>query len=187
MRDKQILVRAERRRRIMAVKVKVKPIGLLDMLKFKNQVKEREKVIDRAKAMPFPKEYETNFICGPGGHPDSGYMQKKYPNFLRTAAYPFNTVCRSIGIPDDALDILNTYWPYLRCDCDTLTFMHYCLCVYKYIRRGAYIPRLTVHQLSNAMIERIRENGGDIWFHVKAEEIIFDKNGKICGVSTTAG
>ena len=129
----------------------------------------------------------TAYISSSGGHPDSKYMQKEFPNFLRTATYPFNKVCKAMHIPDDAVDIMNTYWPYLGCDCETLTFMHYCLCVYKYIRRGAYIPKLTVHQLSNAMIEQIRSCGSDIWFHAKATEILFDKQDKICGVRTTAG
>lgn len=40
--------------------VKVSKIGLIDMLKFKNQVKVREKVIDSAEAKPFPKSYATN-------------------------------------------------------------------------------------------------------------------------------
>lgn len=40
--------------------VKVSKIGLIDMLKFKNQVKAREKVIASAEAKPFPKVYATN-------------------------------------------------------------------------------------------------------------------------------
>ncbi len=126
------------------------------------------------------------YISQSGGQPDSKYLQSEFPNFLRTAAYPFNEVCRAMKIPVEAQDIINTYWPYLGCDCETLSFMHYCLCVYKYIRRGAYIPEKTVHQLSNAMIERIRELGGEIWFHTKATEILFEGD-QICGVRTTAG
>ncbi len=114
------------------------------------------------------------------------YMQREFPNFLRTAAYPFNTVCRALNIPEDALDILNTYWSYLGCDCDTLTFLHYCLCVYDYIRRGAYIPELTVHRLSTAVTEQIRAAGGEIWMHARACEVLFER-GAICGVRTTAG
>ncbi len=129
----------------------------------------------------------TAYIGKSNGHPDSKYMQKAFPNFLRTATYPFNEVCRAMKIPTDAVDIMNTYWPYLGCDCETLTFMHYCLCVYKYIRRGAYIPKLTVHQLSNAMIEQIRSCGSEVWLHTKATEILFDKQDKISGVRTTAG
>jgi len=44
----------------MAVQVKVGPIGLLDMLKFKNQAKTREQVIKKTPAAPLPKEYNTN-------------------------------------------------------------------------------------------------------------------------------
>ncbi len=44
----------------MDTQVKVKPIGLIDMLKFKNQVAEREKVIAQAEAKDFPKKYRTN-------------------------------------------------------------------------------------------------------------------------------
>lgn len=44
----------------MEVNVKVKAVGLLDMLKFKNQVKEREKVIANAPVKDFPQVYGTN-------------------------------------------------------------------------------------------------------------------------------
>lgn len=44
----------------MEANVKIKSIGLLDMLKFKNQVKEREKVIAGTPAKEFPATYGTN-------------------------------------------------------------------------------------------------------------------------------
>lgn len=42
------------------LKIKVGPIGLLDMLKFKNQVKTRDKEIAKGKADLFPKEFDVN-------------------------------------------------------------------------------------------------------------------------------
>lgn len=44
----------------MAQNVKISPIGILDMLKFKNLPKQRRKVIEKSPATPLPKEYGSN-------------------------------------------------------------------------------------------------------------------------------
>ena len=44
----------------MALNIKVGPIGALDMLKFKNQVKKRNQIIDSTTPAPLPEEYGTN-------------------------------------------------------------------------------------------------------------------------------
>lgn len=48
----------------MSLKVKVSAIGLLDMLKFKNQTKVREKTIEKGAETPLPSSYAGK--C-PGG------------------------------------------------------------------------------------------------------------------------
>ena len=62
-------------------------------------------------------------------------------------------------------------------------FIHYCNMFMKYVSRAAYIPAHTSHEISNAMVERLRELGGDIWFNCRAEKFLFDGD-KVCGVRT---
>lgn len=44
----------------MAIKIKVSSIGILDMLKFKNQPKVRRRMIEKSHTTPLPKEYGSN-------------------------------------------------------------------------------------------------------------------------------
>lgn len=61
---------------------------------------------------------------------DSMLYLKRFPNFLRLAERPFNAVLRKIGMPEDAIDILNVYWTYIGMDYERLS---------SYIRRGCSI------------------------------------------------
>lgn len=128
----------------------------------------------------------TIYINQSNGSPDSEYMKKHFPNFLRTAAHTTNKVLDALKMPRDAQDILNTYWSYLGVDTERLTFMHYAAMVHKYVTRSAYIPELTSHGLSLAFIDRFQQLGGEVWFNTKVEKVLF-KNGAVSGVSTTQG
>lgn len=128
----------------------------------------------------------TVYINSSNGNPDSSVLKKQYPNFLRTAAYPTNKVLDALKMPEDAQDILNTYWVYLGVDTERLSFMHYAAMVYKYVSRSAYIPELTSHGLSLALIERFRQMGGEVWYNTTVNKVLFDGD-RACGVSTTQG
>ena len=54
----------------------VKPIGILDMLEFKNMVPKRQKIIESAPAVPLPKTYTVNETAA-ALHPDRQYMTVK--------------------------------------------------------------------------------------------------------------
>ena len=126
------------------------------------------------------------YISASNGKADSKVMQEKYPNFLRTAAHPVNKVLKALGMPLKAQDILNVYWSYIGAPNDRTPFMHYAAMVQKYVRRFAYIPDKTSHQLTAGLIERYREYGGEVWFNCRAEKFLFNGD-HICGVSTTCG
>lgn len=128
----------------------------------------------------------TIYINGSNGNPDSAVLKKDYPNFLRTAAYPTSKVLDAIKMPQDAQDILTTYWVYLGVNPERLSFMHYAAMVYKYISRSAYIPELTSHGLSLALVERFRQMGGEVWYNTTVNKVLFDGD-RACGVSTTQG
>jgi prolycopene isomerase len=126
------------------------------------------------------------YITASKGHTDSKLMQEKYPNMLKTGAYSTQKVFDALKLPQKCQGILQTYWSYLGVDMEHLAFIHYAAMVHKYISRGAYIPAHTSHQLSTAMVERLRELGGDIWFNCRAEEFLFNGD-KLCGVRTNLG
>ena len=117
---------------------------------------------------------------------DSNVLKEKYPNMLRTGAYPTQQVFDALKLPKRCQDILSTYWGYLGVDMEHLSFIHYAAMVHKYISRGAYIPKHTSHELSNAFIERFRELGGEIWFNCRAEEFLFTGD-RLTGVRTNLG
>lgn len=58
----------------MDLKIKVGAVGLLDMLKFKNQVKTREKMIEAGKADKIPGEFKTNKLAA-SLHPESQLLK----------------------------------------------------------------------------------------------------------------
>ena len=98
-----------------------------------------------------------------------------------------NEVLDALKMPQKAKNILNAYWCYLGVDCDRMSFLHYGSMVIRYITRDAWMPKMRSHEISLAMDTRIRELGGDIWYHSEAEKILSDDSGKICGVQLTDG
>ena len=128
------------------------------------------------------------YMTAAAGKVDSKYMQEHFPNFLRTAAYPVNTVLKkALKMPALARDIMNTYWGYLGVDADHLSFMQYVNMVCLYVNHGAWIPEKTSNQLTTGLLERFRAMGGTAWFNCRAEEILFDQEEHVCGLRTTAG
>ena len=126
------------------------------------------------------------YISQSAGQADSNVLKEKFPNLLRTGAYPTKKVFDALQLPSRCQDILSTYWAYLGVDMERLGFIHYAAMVHKYVSRGAYIPAHTSHEISNAFIKRFREAGGEVWYNCRAEEFIFDGD-KLCGVKTSLG
>jgi prolycopene isomerase len=126
------------------------------------------------------------YINGSNGKTDPAYMKEHFPNFLRTAAHSTDAVLRALRLPRRAQDILSTYWSYIGVDTKRLAFMHYAAMVHKYVNRSAYIPALTSHGLSLALVDRFLKLGGEVWYNTKAEKVLFDGDA-VCGVSTTQG
>ncbi len=113
-------------------------------------------------------------------------MIKNFSNVFKTASYSTEEVFEALELPQKCRDILAVYWSYLGVDMEHLSFFHYAAMVYNYVARGAYIPAHTSHEISNAMIERFRALGGDVWFNCRAEEFLFDGD-RCCGVKTNMG
>ena len=127
-----------------------------------------------------------DYISSSNGNPDTEVLKEKYPNLLMTGAQPVRKVLKAVGLPKNAIDILSTYWAYLGVDTERMMFSHYAAMVYKYISKGAYIPKHTSHEISLKLIERFKELGGEVWFNCRANKILF-KGDYVNGVETTLG
>ena len=118
---------------------------------------------------------------------DDMYFMRRFPNFLKAAERPFNSVLRELGMPEDAIDILDIYWGYIGADYERLSFIHQGWMAYTYIIDKPAICRGTSHAMSVAAVERLRALGGDIWQNVEARKVVGDSQGRIRGVETSAG
>ena len=121
------------------------------------------------------------------GNTDSSYMKEHFPNFVRSGSYSVNEVLDALHMPKAAQDILGAYWCYLGVDLDRMSFLHYGSMVIRYITRDAWMPSMRSHEISLALDARIRELGGDIWYHSRAEKILTDEKNAITGVRLTDG
>ena len=126
------------------------------------------------------------YIGSANGNPDSKVLQKQYPNFLRVGSYAPMDVLKALGFTQDAIRIMGTYWSYMAVDMHRLSSIFYLMMVGDLVDGGAYIMEHTSHQLTTGLLERFHAFGGESWFNVRAEEVLFE-NKRVCGVRTTQG
>lgn len=140
--------------------------------------KSMQKFFDLAEEVRAAQAYSNSV----NGNTDQKVMLSQYGNFVRCGSYSVNEVLDAIKMPKKAKDILNAYWCYLGAHCDDLSFLHYSSMVIRYITRGAAMPKSRSHEISLAMVERIRELGGDVWFNTEAVKIKTSADGGVEGV-----
>ncbi len=125
-----------------------------------------------------------DYISSPKVNP--AYIFKNFGNAFRAAGYSVQEIFDAVGLPKKCQDILSVYWSYLGVDATNLSFFHYASMVYSYVDLGAYIPTHTSHEISNSMVERFRELGGEVRFNCRAEQFLFNGE-RCCGVKTNEG
>lgn len=126
------------------------------------------------------------YLTSMKGKPDSAVLKKEYPNYMRVAAYPVDTVLKAIRMPKKAQEILSTYWSYLGAPTDTLGFIHYALMVMLYVDLKAQVPTKRSHGISLALASAFEERGGDIWYESEVERILTE-NGHVSGIRLKDG
>lgn len=126
------------------------------------------------------------YIGASGGKADSKVLMKEHANFLKCGGYSVSRVLSSLHMPKKAQRILCAYWCYVGVSTRELNFALFAAMLYKYLTKGAWIPRMRSHELSTALETRVRELGGDIWYNTRAEKIIME-NGRVTGVKTARG
>ena len=118
---------------------------------------------------------------------DSLYFVTHHLRYLKIAELPYNEVCRKIGLSEDIIDILNCYQVYLGVQGEDISFAHLATMIYQYIVFGPGYVLPNSHALAVAMVKRLEELGGKVYYHVKVTGIKADENGNILGVITDHG
>ncbi len=143
----------------------------------------RESVIalfDLAKKVEAALDYMSQ------GKPDPMVMMRDHADFMRMASYSVDKCLDALGMPKTAQNIVKTYWPYLGAATDKIDLAHYLIMMSRYIAGSPAMPLMKSHELSLALDDVIRRNGGEIWYNTEVKEIIFD-NGKAVGVKLENG
>ena len=113
-------------------------------------------------------------------------MMKRFPNFLKTAAYSVEDVCRSLGMSQAVKNILYAYWCYLSIPMDRMNMTLFGAMFYFFLIQGAYIPRCRSTEFALAVEKRIRDAGGTVELGAEVKKI-FVENGRVVGVQTASG
>ncbi len=106
---------------------------------------------------------------------------KDVPNLMRMISHTMKEALDALGMPKKAQDIFNTYWCYMGSPASQFDFLYYMAVLHSYVQNGTGIPHLRSHEMSLALDEVIRREGGDIWYNSEVTRVIM-KDGKPAGV-----
>ncbi|MCQ2576010.1 MAG: NAD(P)-binding protein [Treponema sp.] len=102
-------------------------------------------------------------------------------NTLRMASHSADNIMDMLGIPKKAQHIMCTYWPYIGEPTNSVNAVIMGMILHTYVEHGAGIPENFSHEMSLAVEQSIRKNGGQIWYNSPVEKILI-KNKKAYGV-----
>jgi phytoene dehydrogenase-like protein len=122
-----------------------------------------------------------DYLSESKGHPDPKVMATEHADFMRIASHSLQEVLDALGMPKKAQYIFCTQWGYLGATPDQIDFLHYVLMLDSYLKLKPAVPYMRSHEISLALVKALRDNGGEIWYNCKAENIIVE-NGRACGV-----
>jgi phytoene dehydrogenase-like protein len=115
------------------------------------------------------------------------YLLRRFPNFIRTAAYTVDQVTKKcFNFPESLLGILYSYWGYLGVPTTELNFTVWAAMLAMFHDKMAYAPRNRSHDMSLSLAERFIELGGRVEYNTRVERILV-KDGKVAGVETNQG
>ncbi len=115
------------------------------------------------------------------GKPDPAVLASEHIDFLRMASHSVDECLNALKMPKKAQDIVKTYWPYLGASTSELDFALYATMLSRYIKNYPAVPSMKSHELSLAVEDVIRKNGGDIRYNSEVTELLFDGD-RACGV-----
>ena len=120
------------------------------------------------------------------GNPDPAVLKSKYPNYLTVANSSLDDIMKKMKMPRLAKYFIETYLLYLGVRSDVVAASLYCIMFYEYIKYKAFIPENRSHEISQKIVDRFLELGGDVWYNTKALKIDV-KDNQVQGIQTSKG
>jgi prolycopene isomerase len=126
------------------------------------------------------------YLAKSRGRPDKKILLTEHTNFLKTAGYSVEQVCKALKLSRDVKNIIYAYWVYLGVPPEKVSFIIFSAMFDTFMKRRAYIPRLRSTEFALALEAKIREKGSVVECNTKVEKILV-KEGKVAGVKTSHG
>lgn len=117
---------------------------------------------------------------------DPEVSKEKYPLYFDYAYKPTAEVLDEYFTNPLLKLALSPYWSYMGIPTHSLAFVDYAALMYSYIEWKPFHIKGGSQALSNALVNTIIDNGGEIRFNCKAEEIVVEA-GQVKGVRTSLG
>lgn len=128
----------------------------------------------------------VQYIIESKGNVDSKVLRKQFPNYLTVINSTLSELTEKMKFSKFMKFVLESYWTYMGVLPNKLSALIYCIMFYEYIKFGAYIPTNRSHEISQNILNRYSELGGQSWFNTKALKIDV-KNNQVIGIDTTNG
>ncbi len=113
-------------------------------------------------------------------------MLFQWGDLMKVVPISTDDMLRKIGMPDQAREIVESYWDYVSAESREMSFAVYAFMLYTYLTQHPWIPRNRSHEISLAFDRVIRDNGGEIWYNTKVTKIDVQNN-QVKGVEIEDG
>jgi prolycopene isomerase len=110
----------------------------------------------------------------------------RHPHFFRYLPATWGPVLNRDVKDPAARAVLSQYWGYVGLPPSKISFMYMASTLAAYVRRGAAFPRGRSQALSNALLARFEELGGEVRLNCGVQRIT-TSDGRVSGVITEAG
>lgn len=107
-------------------------------------------------------------------HPSKVKLLTKYGDFLKMCAVTAREGFQTLGVPEKAAHLMETYWSYLGGTEDQLDFFTMIVMLYNYIVQRPAMPKHKSHDISLSLADSILSHGGDIWYNTEVNQLIFE-------------
>lgn len=111
-------------------------------------------------------------------HPNKLTLLTKYGDFLKMCACTARQGFESLGVPEKAAHLMETYWSYLGGTEDQMDFFTMIVMLYNYIVQRPAMPAHKSHEMSLALADSIYRHHGEIWYNCTVSQLLFDDSGR---------
>ena len=126
------------------------------------------------------------YILSCGGRVNDEIMKNKYDNYMKVATYSHSEILDMLTMPLPAQEILNSFWINFGSSETEISFVHYAVFVYEYIKNGISVLKDGNYALLHSLTDNFIKNGGTIKYNATVNKVLVNEK-KVNGVSLLDG